>query len=93
MTVLCRLMQEYEARCTAEGELDEQDLPAEMLADVEAQPSEEDRWLPFPDMCQQQMQCNLDTVTMNIPFQASKHDWCSPLRTHFCSHYPGLMVA
>ena len=40
---MCRLMQEYEERRSAEGELSEQDMPAEMLAGVEAQHTEEDR--------------------------------------------------
>ena len=38
-----RLMRDYEARRAAEGDLTEQDSPPEMLADVEAVQSEDDR--------------------------------------------------
>ena len=41
--VACRLIQEYEDRRNTEGDLTEQDIPAGMLADVEAQQNKEDR--------------------------------------------------
>lgn len=37
-------MQDYENRCSVDGDLTEQDMPAESLAEVEAQQSEEDRY-------------------------------------------------
>ncbi len=48
-------MQDYESRRATEGDLTEQDMPAEMLADVEANQTEDDRsgiaaaaaWLQF----------------------------------------------
>ena len=36
-------MREYENRRASEGDLAEQDMPAELLADVEANQSEDDR--------------------------------------------------
>lgn len=38
-----RLMREYESRRASEGDLTEQDMPAELLADVEANQNEDDR--------------------------------------------------
>ena len=46
----CRLMQEYEDRRNTEGDLTEQDMPAQMLAAVEAQQNEEDRYMPFASL-------------------------------------------
>lgn len=38
-----RLMTEYEGTRATEGELTEQDMPSELLADVEANQTEDDR--------------------------------------------------
>lgn len=39
----CRLIREYESRQASEGELTEQDMPADLLAGVEANQNEDDR--------------------------------------------------
>ena len=39
----CRLIQEYESRQASEGQLTEQDMPADLLAGVEANQNEDDR--------------------------------------------------
>lgn len=41
--MLCRLMRDYERQRAIEGDLTEQDMPAELLADVEGNQTEDDR--------------------------------------------------
>lgn len=59
-------MREYEGRQASEGELTEQDMPHELLADVEANQNEDDRSaanLPAFDQCTVG-----DSVTMRVDY-------------------------